>query len=116
MVISILAALITAIAQSPAIATSDIAVGQEGHHSGLMLPAVLVVGGIVGWLAAQFVKGERYGVFANIAIGVIGGVIGGWVFGAIGITAGGWIGLIITAIVGAVISIAVFWAIKHAYP
>jgi len=81
-----------------------------------MLPAVLVVGGIVGWLAAQFVKGESYGVFANIAIGVIGGVIGGWVFGAIGITAGGWIGLIITAIVGAVISIAVFWAIKHAYP
>jgi len=82
----------------------------------MVLTFCLIVGAIVGWIAAQFIKGESYGLFADIAIGVIGGVIGGWVFGAIGITAGGWIGLIITAIVGAVISIAVFWAIKHAYP
>jgi uncharacterized membrane protein YeaQ/YmgE (transglycosylase-associated protein family) len=41
----------------------------------------LVVGGIAGWLAGVIVKGYGYGLLGNIAIGILGSVIGGWLFG-----------------------------------
>jgi uncharacterized membrane protein YeaQ/YmgE (transglycosylase-associated protein family) len=82
----------------------------------MVLTFCLIVGGIVGWLATQFVKGESYGLFADIAIGVIGGVIGGWVFAQVGITGGGLISSIMTAIIGAVVLIAALRAFKRAYP
>jgi len=82
----------------------------------MVLIVFLIVGGIVGWLAWQYVKGESFGAIGDIATGVIGGLIGGWVFGAIGITSGGLIGAIITAIIGAIILIAGLRAFKRAYP
>ena len=36
-------------------------------------------------------------------VGIIGGVLGGWLFGLVGITAGGIIGSLITSVVGAVV-------------
>ncbi len=45
----------------------------------------LFVGLIAGWLAGQLMKGGGYGVFADIVIGMIGAVVGGWVFAILGI-------------------------------
>ncbi len=73
----------------------------------------LLVGGIAGWLAGKIMKGEGYGLLADIAIGVLGGLIGGWLFGELGITAGGLIGSIITAIIGAVILIAALRGVQR---
>jgi uncharacterized membrane protein YeaQ/YmgE (transglycosylase-associated protein family) len=73
----------------------------------------LLVGGIAGWLAGKIMQGEGYGPFANIAIGVLGGMIGGWLFGELGITADGFIGWIITALVGAMILIVALRAVKR---
>ena len=76
----------------------------------------VVVGAIAGWIATQFIKGESYGLIADIAIGVIGGLIGGWLFGEIAGTSGSLIGSIITAIIGAAILIYALRAFKRAYP
>ncbi len=73
-------------------------------------------GAIVGWIFGQFVKGESYGMYVDIGIGVIGGVIGGWVFAQVGITGGGLISSIITAIIGAAVLVFALRTFKRAYP
>ncbi len=65
------------------------------------LIAVLFVGGIAGWLAGKFMRGGGFGIFANIVVGIIGAIIGGFVFGLFGIRADGLIGAIIMATIGA---------------
>ena len=38
----------------------------------------IVVGLIAGWLTGLVVKGKGYGCFGDIIVGVIGGLLGGW--------------------------------------
>lgn len=82
----------------------------------MSLLVYLVIGGIAGWITGMILKGDGYGVLADIAIGVVGGVIGGWVFGAIGINGGGFFGALITAIIGAVGLSYGLRAFRRAYP
>jgi uncharacterized membrane protein YeaQ/YmgE (transglycosylase-associated protein family) len=64
----------------------------------------LVIGGVAGWLAGVIVKGYGYGLLGNIAIGILGSVIGGWLFGNYFVgSVGGLPGAILGATVGAVI-------------
>jgi len=42
--------------------------------------AWIVVGLIAGWLAGQVMKGGGYGMVADIILGLLGGVLGGWIF------------------------------------
>jgi len=54
-------------------------------------------------------------VLVDILLGLLGGVVGGWVFGLIGIwPGGGMIGAIIVAFVGAVILVWITRLIKKA--
>lgn len=39
----------------------------------------IVVGLIAGWLAGLVVKGGGYGVVGDIIVGVLGGLLGGWI-------------------------------------
>ena len=41
----------------------------------------VVIGFIAGWLAGKVMKGGGYGVPMDIALGIVGGVIGRVVFG-----------------------------------
>ena len=47
--------------------------------------AWLVLGGLAGWLASM-IKGTnaRMGLFANIATGIVGAMIGGWIANLLG--------------------------------
>ncbi|MEX0650172.1 MAG: GlsB/YeaQ/YmgE family stress response membrane protein [Candidatus Andersenbacteria bacterium] len=63
----------------------------------------LIIGGIAGWIASTMMKGHGMGLLANIVIGIIGAVIGGYVLGLFGIDLGGLIGSLVTAVIGAVI-------------
>jgi len=66
----------------------------------------MIIGGIAGWLAGKIMRGGGFGILGNIIIGVIGGLLGGWLFSLLGITilgGSGWIGQIIVGLVGAVI-------------
>jgi uncharacterized membrane protein YeaQ/YmgE (transglycosylase-associated protein family) len=60
-------------------------------------------------------KGGGYGVVMDIVLGLLGGIIGGWVLGALGIWPGaGIIGSIIVAFIGAVILVALSRMLRRA--
>lgn len=74
----------------------------------------LIIGGVAGWLAGNFMKGSGYGLLQNIAIGVIGSVFGGGMLGVLGISTSGMIGSLISATIGAVVLIYIVNRLKKA--
>lgn len=72
------------------------------------LLGALLVGGLAGFLAGLLMKGRGFGIFGNVLVGVVGGVLGRWVFGLLGLSSdGGFTGSLITATVGAALLLAV---------
>jgi len=61
----------------------------------------LLIGALAGWIAAQLMKGDGYGLIGNILLGVIGSFLGGYVFTILGISTYGFLGNLVTATVGA---------------
>lgn len=61
----------------------------------------IIIGIAAGFLAGKIMRGGGFGVIINLILGIVGGVLGGWVFGLFGIAASGIIGSLITATVGA---------------
>jgi uncharacterized membrane protein YeaQ/YmgE (transglycosylase-associated protein family) len=51
--------------------------------------AWILAGLIAGWAAGQIMKGGGYGPLMDILLGIVGGIIGGWLFNALGIYPGG---------------------------
>ena len=74
----------------------------------------IVVGLIAGWLAGVVMKGGGYGIVADIILGILGAIVGGWIFSALGIGAGGVVGSIVVAFIGAVVLVAITRALKLA--
>jgi len=73
----------------------------------------LIVGGIVGWLASMVMKtNAQMGVLANIVVGIVGAVIGGWLFGVFGLTAYGLVARLIMYVIGAAVLIAILKAVN----
>ncbi len=72
----------------------------------------LLIGGVAGWLASRIMKSAGNGVFVNIILGLVGGLVGGWVFDMLGLAAFGLIGRLVVATVGAIILIALVRAIR----
>jgi uncharacterized membrane protein YeaQ/YmgE (transglycosylase-associated protein family) len=66
----------------------------------------LVIGGLVGWIASMIMKtNAQMGIIANVAVGVVGSMLGFWIAGMLGIGAtGGILGFVI-ALAGAVLLI-----------
>jgi uncharacterized membrane protein YeaQ/YmgE (transglycosylase-associated protein family) len=75
----------------------------------------ILVGLIAGWLAGQVMKGGGYGWIVDAVLGILGGILGGWLFSALGIwPGGGIIGSLIVAFIGAVILVAITRLFKRA--
>ncbi len=69
----------------------------------------IIVGLIAGWATGKIMRGSGYGVFADIALGIVGGLIGGFIMRSLGFEGqGGTIYTIIVAIVGACLLTFVF--------
>ena len=74
----------------------------------------LLIGAIVGWLLGLILKGYGFGLIGNIAIGIIGAIIGGALLPLIDfVLAYGVIGGIINAFIGAVIFVLVIGLVKR---
>jgi len=75
-----------------------------------MLLVWVVVGAIAGWLASLVMRTNRsQGLLADILVGVVGGVIGGFVLNALGVggaVTGFNVASVVVAFVGAIILIA----------
>jgi uncharacterized membrane protein YeaQ/YmgE (transglycosylase-associated protein family) len=68
--------------------------------------AAIIIGGIAGWLAEQFMKSQM-GLVMNIVLGVVGAAVASWLLSFFSIALGGWIGYLIAGFIGACILIAV---------
>lgn len=66
--------------------------------------AAIIIGGVAGWLAEQFMK-SNMGVFMNIILGIVGAVVANFILSLIGVALGGWIGYLIAGFIGACILI-----------
>jgi uncharacterized membrane protein YeaQ/YmgE (transglycosylase-associated protein family) len=77
-----------------------------------------VAGLLAGWLTGLVMKSGGYGPVTDIALGVVGGVMGGFVLRMQGIPAAGSpFAMVAAALVGAFILIVVqrkFWGVKMA--
>ena len=69
---------------------------------------------MAGWLASTFMRGGSLGLVGNLAIGVVGAFIGGFLFRLLGLAAVGTIGQLITATVGAVVLLYLVRLFKQA--
>ena len=71
----------------------------------------IVLGGIAGWIASMIMnRDESMGLIANIAAGVVGGLLGGWILSAfVDVQSKGWFFSFLTCIFGAVI---VLWILN----
>jgi uncharacterized membrane protein YeaQ/YmgE (transglycosylase-associated protein family) len=67
----------------------------------------LIVGLIAGWLAGKVSQGRGFGCIANIILGLVGAVLGGWIFTKLGIFGGGLIYSIAAATIGAVVLVLI---------
>jgi uncharacterized membrane protein YeaQ/YmgE (transglycosylase-associated protein family) len=76
--------------------------------------AWIVIGLIAGWLAARITESQG-GLLRNLAVGLIGSIVGGFLARKLGIAvAPDFWGELITAVIGAVIFLFIWQAIRRA--
>ena len=62
--------------------------------------AAIIIGGVAGWLAEQFMK-SNMGLLMNIVLGIVGAVVANALLGLFGVVLTGWIGYLIAGFIGA---------------
>jgi len=73
----------------------------------------ILLGALSGWLAGLVWKGSGFGLIGNIVIGILGGILGGWIAKELGIGGGGLLWQILIAIGGAWIILFIISLIKR---
>jgi len=63
----------------------------------------LLIGLAAGWLAGKFMEGRGFGLLKNLAVGVIGAILGGFLFRLVGLATTSLLGSLVSATVGAVV-------------
>ena len=76
--------------------------------------AWIFIGLIAGWLAAR-ITGARSGLLRNLAVGLVGAILGGFLLGKLGlrVVPDFW-GELITATIGAIVFLFIWQAIRRA--
>lgn len=76
----------------------------------------IIVGALAGWVASMIMHTDAsMGAWANIIVGIVGAFIGGWLVGLFGVSVNegtlSW-GSVLTAILGAIILLAIVRAVR----
>jgi uncharacterized membrane protein YeaQ/YmgE (transglycosylase-associated protein family) len=75
--------------------------------------AWIIVGLIAGWLAAKITDAPR-GLLRNLAVGLIGAVLGGFMFERLGLQLmPSFFGSLVTATIGAIVFLLIWQAIRR---
>ena len=81
------------------------------HIFALYIPqsviAWVVIGLLAGWIAGTVSRGRGFGCLANIVLGLVGAVLGGWIFTKLGIERYGFLYSLAAATLGAVILVTI---------
>lgn len=72
----------------------------------------IATGAVAGWLTGIIMKDGGFGLPVNILVGIIGGVVGGFLLRTLAMAAGGRLGSIVLAAVGAVLLLSLIGHIK----
>lgn len=87
------------------------------HISGESLLVILFVGLVAGWLSGKIVDGAGFGLIGDIAVGIVGALIGSWAMPRLGFHLGsGIVSAIIVATIGAILLLVVARLLSGAYP
>lgn len=87
------------------------------HISDESLLVILVVGVIAGWLAGKIVEGSGFGLIGDMAVGIVGALIGSWLMPRLGIyLASGILSAIIVATIGAVLLLLIVRLVTGGFP
>lgn len=81
---------------------------------GVHILTLLIVGILAGWLAGLITKGSGFGFLVNMVLGIVGAFIGTYLLGYFNIVTAGFLGLLIAAILGAVILLVIVGLIRKA--
>jgi uncharacterized membrane protein YeaQ/YmgE (transglycosylase-associated protein family) len=77
--------------------------------------AILIIGGVGGWLAGTLMRGRGFGIVGNIVVGIVGAAVASWLLPMLGLhIGGGAVGAIINATIGAVVLLFAISLIKRA--
>ena len=74
----------------------------------------LIIGGLAGMLAGKIMSGHGYGILVDVALGIVGGFVGGWLVSTLTHHSGG--GLVfsfLVSLLGACILVGLIRVIKH---
>jgi uncharacterized membrane protein YeaQ/YmgE (transglycosylase-associated protein family) len=64
----------------------------------------ICVGLVAGWATGKILKGSGYGALADIVIGILGALVGGFVMRSLGFAgSGGFLYTVFVAVLGAII-------------
>src|SRR5438093_2491851 len=76
------------------------------------LVMTLVTGGLIGWLASLVMRTDgQMGVLANILVGIVGSILGGWLAGVLGIAVAGSPARWLVVLLGAMLLLALLRAL-----
>ena len=67
----------------------------------------LLIGLVAGWLASLVVRGRGSGFFVNIIVGIVGGVLGGWIVSLFGWFPIGTFSSLIASGIGAIVLLCI---------
>lgn len=87
--------------------------GDTYEHGGTMsLLAWILLGLAAGFSASKIVNGSGQGILMDIALGIVGAVVGGWIFNAFGMTGVGGFNIysLLVAFVGAALLLGLYHA------
>src|SRR4029079_12148730 len=88
---------------------------QERAMDGEGWIAALIIGGVAGWLAEQFMKSDM-GLLMNIVLGIIGAAIASAIMSALGIALAGWGRYLIDGFIGACLLIWIARMVRGTRP
>lgn len=81
------------------------------HFFGIAISSTLlgwiIIGLLAGWIAGEVSRGAGFGCLGNVAIGMVGSILGGWIFSRLGIFGGGFVYSLAAATVGAVVLVLI---------
>ncbi len=77
----------------------------------MVLLLVLAIGGVIGWLAASVAGEGHLGIGADVAVGVLGSLLGFAVAGPLGLEPRGVLGAGLVSTAGAVVLVLVLRAV-----
>ena len=68
--------------------------------------AAIIIGGLAGWLAEQFMKSDM-GLLMNIVLGIVGALVLNAILALFGLGFEGWLAYLIIGFIGACLLIAI---------